>query len=144
MANKAASGWRIVPVFLALVPLCGQAQGQVSSKYDFPELTEVKRLDVAGPEKGTTDRSTITTFRRSFYVDQQAFVIQREENRQYYLLILAMPHDFTGTCARRPQAIMQAGGTYFLMCYSKAVAIARAYQFDDKEQMEKVTSTLQP
>jgi hypothetical protein len=144
MANQRTSGWRLVPMFLVLVPLCGRAQTAIPSKYDLPELTEIARLDVAGPERGTSDRSTITTFRRSFYVDRQALVIQREENRQYYLLILAMPHNFSGTCAKRPQAIMRAGGTYFLMCNSNAIAIARTYQFDDKEQMERVTSALQP
>ena len=144
MGNHRTSSWRLVAVFLAFAPLGGRAQVEIPSKYVLPELTEVTRLDVAGPERGTSDRSTITAFRRSFYIDQQAFVIQREENRKYFLLILAAPHNFTGTCARRPQAIMRAGGTYFLMCDSNAIAIARAYQFDDAEQMERVTSTLKP
>ena len=144
MGKKRTSDWRIVPVFLVLVPLCGQAQVEVSGKYDFPELTQVTRLEVAGPEKGTVGRTAITSFRRSFYVDQQAFVIQRQENRQYYLMILARPHDFSGSCARRPQSILRAGATYFLMCNSRAIEIARAYQFDSREQMEEITSTLQP
>lgn len=144
MGNQRTSGWRLLPACLVLASLCARAQVAIPSKYDFPELTEVTRLEVAGPERGTADRSTITAFRRSFYVDRQAFVIQREENRQYFLLILAMPHGFSGTCARRPQAIMRAGGTYFLMCDSSGIPIARAYQFDDREQMERVTSALQP
>ena len=144
MGDERTSGWRMAFLFLALVPLCGQAQVGIPAKYDFPELTEVTRLEIAGPERGTADRGAITAFRRSFFVDQQAFVIQREENRQYYLMILAMPHDFSGSCARRPQSIMRAGGTYFLTCNSRAIEIARAYEFDDRDQMEQVTSALQP
>ena len=125
----------MLPFLLVLSP-SGLAQISVPEKYELPELTEL-----SGTEFGT-----VNSFRRAFFVDERAFVVQRERNGRYYLLVLESPNFFSGVCARRPQQVRRMGATYFLACGGdrRGIPIVRFYVFESREQMLEVTARLQP
>lgn len=138
VSNYLTSG--VVSFFLA-GPV--SSQGVEADKYSFPELTEVNRIEPIGLDGGGMDIGPMSNFRRAFFVDERAFVLQLPGSGRYYLGILDMPSVFTGRCSRRPESLARIGGTYFLACGNKGMPVGKFYVMESTEQMREITDRLQ-
>lgn len=115
----------------------------IDEKYDFPELSEISSVEPFGASVTSMDVGSMSNFRRAYFLDEKAFVLQLPGSGRYYLGILRSPSSFTGRCARRPEALSRAGGTYILSCGNKGMPVARFYLVDNSEQLNVITARLQ-
>jgi hypothetical protein len=115
----------------------------IDEKYDFAELSEISSVEPFGASVTSVDVGSMSNFRRAYFLDERAFVLQLPGSGRYYLGILRSASSFTGRCARRPEALSRAGGTYILLCGNKGMPVARFYLVDDSEQLSAITARLQ-
>ena len=111
-------------------------------RYEFPELAEVGGIEPIGTEVSSFTVGSMSNFRRAYFLDERAFVLQVPVGGRYYLGILKSASPFTGRCARRPEAMAKQGGTWILSCGGKGAPVAKLYAIAGDEQLEAVTDRL--